>query len=156
MAWTVPKTWSSEPLTSTDMNTYIRDNQNYLKQHIELDSAYMTKLLSYSTTATSWVNVDATNLRDTITTTGGDVLATLFAYGRHNTGNPWDVRVTIDGDNVGHFMRFENAGDYFGVSFAYVFRGVSAGSHTFSLQYQMPSGGTGWMYRPQFTVRELL
>lgn len=31
MAWTDPKTWASETLTSSDMNTHVRDNLNYLK-----------------------------------------------------------------------------------------------------------------------------
>ena len=30
MTWTSPKTWGSEILTSSDMNTYIRDNELYL------------------------------------------------------------------------------------------------------------------------------
>lgn len=31
MAWTTPKAWTSETLTSSDMNTYISDNLSYLK-----------------------------------------------------------------------------------------------------------------------------
>lgn len=31
MAWTTPKVWTSETLTSSDMNTYISDNLSYLK-----------------------------------------------------------------------------------------------------------------------------
>lgn len=31
MAWSTPKTWTSETLTSSDMNTYLSDNLSYLK-----------------------------------------------------------------------------------------------------------------------------
>ena len=34
MAWTAPKTWAAGPLASADLNTYIRDNQNFLKTNI--------------------------------------------------------------------------------------------------------------------------
>jgi hypothetical protein len=32
--WTTPKTWTSATLSSTDMNTHVRDNLNYLKESI--------------------------------------------------------------------------------------------------------------------------
>lgn len=33
--WTTPKTWSTEVLTSADMNTYLRDNQTFVKEMAE-------------------------------------------------------------------------------------------------------------------------
>lgn len=39
MAWTAPHTWTSAILPSATMNTYIRDNQNYLKVNIGLEAA---------------------------------------------------------------------------------------------------------------------
>lgn len=39
MAFTAPKTWASEKLTSSDLNTFIRDNQNHLKVNIALEAA---------------------------------------------------------------------------------------------------------------------
>jgi len=37
--WTNPKTWAAAVLTVADMNQYIRDNQNFLKQNIALEAA---------------------------------------------------------------------------------------------------------------------
>ena len=39
MAWTAPKTWTAEQLDSADLNTYMRDNQNFLKVNIAWGSA---------------------------------------------------------------------------------------------------------------------
>ena len=36
MAWTNPKTWTAEVLTSADMNVHFRDDLNYLKENIGL------------------------------------------------------------------------------------------------------------------------
>ena len=73
MAWTAPKTWQADELLSAaDYNTHLRDNLNALKNPpgaaIVRDNESV-----YTTTSTSWVSVDATNLKATITTTGGDV-----------------------------------------------------------------------------------
>lgn len=39
MAWTTPKTFSAAVLTYAEMNTYVRDNTDYLKTHIALEAA---------------------------------------------------------------------------------------------------------------------
>ena len=75
MAWTTPKTWSSEPLTSIDLNTYVRDNQNHLKDRLDASaSRVVSGATLLTTTANDFVNVDATKLSLTLTTHGGDVL----------------------------------------------------------------------------------
>ena len=38
-AWVEPKTWTSDPLTSSDMNEQIRDNLTFLKTNIALGAA---------------------------------------------------------------------------------------------------------------------
>lgn len=35
MAWTAPKTWAAETLTSADLNLHLRDNELYLKAHAD-------------------------------------------------------------------------------------------------------------------------
>ena len=37
--WTAPKTWSAVALPFAELNTYVRDNENYLKTHIALEAA---------------------------------------------------------------------------------------------------------------------
>lgn len=39
MAWTPPKTWTTETLTSSDMNLHVRDNELYLKAHVDASAA---------------------------------------------------------------------------------------------------------------------
>lgn len=81
MAWTDPKTWAAGVLTSSDMNTYIRDNQNALKSNIALGAAseltisggVVTKTQSYHTIDTE--SDDATDDLDTINGgAAGDIL----------------------------------------------------------------------------------
>ena len=57
MAWTAPKTMGAEAGTSADWNTHVRDNLNFLKANIALESAVeltiatgvVTKTKSYHT-----------------------------------------------------------------------------------------------------------
>jgi len=81
MAFTTPKTWAAGVLTSSDMNTYIRDNQNALKANIALGAAseltisggVVTKTQSYHTIDTELDG--ATDDLDTINGgSAGDVL----------------------------------------------------------------------------------
>ena len=63
MAWTSPKTWSSEPLTSIDLNTYVRDNQNHLKDRLDNSAGNIVSGSTVlSSTSTEFVDVEATNL----------------------------------------------------------------------------------------------
>ena len=39
MAWTAPPVWASAVLTSAQMNTYVTDNENFLKTNIALEAA---------------------------------------------------------------------------------------------------------------------
>ena len=52
MSWTEPKTWAAAVLTSTDMNAQIRDNLNYLKLNIALDTAVELTIASGAVTKT--------------------------------------------------------------------------------------------------------
>ena len=67
MAWTQPKTWASEPLTSSDLNTHLRDNLEILKDPPS-DDNILNQGSDYTTTSTAFVNIDGTNLSLTITT----------------------------------------------------------------------------------------
>lgn len=155
MAWTSPKTWASEPLTSTDMNTHIRDNLNYL--HSGRPSAqYIRDATNYTTTSTSYVDVDAANMSLTITTTGGDVRVSFAANGFNTGTNQNYVGVRHDGTDYEMMASQAEQGRYQNFSFGYVFEGLSAGSHTFTLRFRT-SAGTMTMraVNIQFDVREV-
>lgn len=88
MAWTTPKTWAAEPLTSSDLNTYVRDNQNHLKNRLDNNAEHTANEGSdYTTTSTSFVDVDATNFSHTITTNGGAVLIGFAGSGQLSTAS---------------------------------------------------------------------
>ena len=50
--WTTPNTWTAAVLTVADMNTYLRDNQNYLKTHIALEAAGALTIVTGAVTIT--------------------------------------------------------------------------------------------------------
>lgn len=62
MSWTTPKTWGSEILTSSDMNTYVRDDLLYLYgiaqgvtfSGVDLSRAASTNISDSTTTPITW------------------------------------------------------------------------------------------------------
>jgi hypothetical protein len=172
MGWTEPKTWTAEPLVATDLNTHLRDNLNELKDpptaHYELNES-----ADYSTTSTTFVNVDGTKLSLTITTSGGDVMVAFHGYVRPgNNGDQLYLDVEMDGARIGGddgiiaAMRAASGSTptRIPMSFVRLITGLAAGSHTFKLQWKV-SAGTGELYagagtsgadlHPQFWVREV-
>ena len=85
LAWTTPKTWADDELvTANVMNTHVRDNLNALKA--PPTARYeLNRTSDYTTTSTSFVDVDGTKLALTITTSGGDV---MVHFNRDN-GQPY-------------------------------------------------------------------
>lgn len=155
MTWTAPKTWSSEPLTSNDLNTYIRDNQNDIRARQDNNVDYILDEASdYTTTSTSFVDVDATNLAITIETNGGDVLVG-FAGGcannsTTNAGRQTYLNVAVDDtdyfddDGALAVSRFYSSPG--NASFVVLIEGLAAGTHTFKLRWKTFSGTTSTLY----------
>lgn len=166
MAWTQPKTWSSEPLVAGDMNTHIRDNLEALKDPPS-DNYELNELSDYSTTSTSFVDVDSTNLAFTIVTNGGDVLIGFHGTVSGGTGNidpcfDVDIDGTLVAGDDGIIV--SQSGARLAVSFVRLVTGLSAGSHTFKLQWKARNAGTITLFagaggtvddHPQFWVREV-
>lgn len=165
MAWTQPKTWTSEPLTSGDLNTHLRDNMEALKDPPG-DSYVADESTNYSTTSTSFVDVDSTNLSFTITTNGGDVLFHGHWTASLTAGFAF-YDIEVDGVRVGGddgIVRHSTGSGSETLSFTRLITGLSAGSHTFKMQWRTTSG-TITMYagagtsnndvHPQFWVREV-
>jgi len=144
MAWTAPKTWTVDGvLTAADMNTHVRDNLRYLlspnKGVILHDNG-----ADYSTTSTAWVYVDPTNLSITITTHGGPVLVLASVRASQGSIDTGGVDVAVDGTRIGAAAAFglgnlTNAWIYFPIC---TIVALSAGSHTFRLQYRAASSTT--------------
>lgn len=121
----------------------------------------------YTTTSTSFVDVDATNLALTITTTGGDVEVHFDgnAYNASLTEQIFfdvDVDGTREGLDDGFIYIITNSGKQ--PSFTRLITGLSAASHTFKLQWKTTAstatipagaGSAGSDVHPQFWVREI-
>jgi hypothetical protein len=172
MAWTTPKTWNvDELLTAANLNTHLRDNLNALKApptaHYECDEAS-----DYTTTSTSFVDVDGTNLALAITTGGGDVLVHFHAAVMHGGSGRIFFDVTVDGDRVagddgiigGYVVNSSSGYPTAYMTFTRLITGVSAGEHTFKVQWKtsgatarlFAGAGTSWGdAHPQFWVREV-
>lgn len=167
MAYTNPKTWAvKEELTSSDLNTYVRDNLAALKDPPS-DSYVLNEASDYTTTSTSFVDVDATNLALTITTTGGDVMVHFYGNFDGVAPNAVFVDVDLDGTRIGGddgLIKYENPSYVVPVSFTRLITGLAAGSHTLKLQWKV-SAGTTTLYagagtstydlHPQFWAREV-
>ncbi len=158
MAWETPKTWASEPLTSVDLNEQVRDNLNYLKDRVDAVAGNYHRLPagSYSTTSTSSVDMDATNLSHTITTTGGDIRVTFTGYGRVTGAGGQNLNLSVDIDSTEYVVLSQE--NYTSLqemnsSFSWIISGLSAGEHTVKMVWHVTSG-TGQMYAATFDVRE--
>lgn len=123
----------------------------------------------YTTTSTTFVDVDATNLSLTITTTGGNVMVGYSGTVRIDTvGAHVHLNVDVDGSVVAAddgIVSMRSTGVTINsMSFVYLVTGLSAGSHTFKLQWKV-SSSTATLYagagtsnndiHPQFWVQEL-
>jgi len=174
MSWTTPKTWlAGSPLLAADLNTHLRDNLNALKAP-PTNSYVPNEVSDYSTSSTSFVDVDSTHLALTITTTGGDVMVGLVSS-VVTGGNSIAFDLLFDGVRVGGDEGILQVGNLRsdearGVSFVYLLTSVAAGSHTVKLQWRVDTGSAtmyagagsaGGAYcnladvHPQFWVREV-
>ncbi len=88
MSWTTPKTWAAGVLTSSDMNTYIRDNQNALKANIALGAAseltisggVVTKTQSYHT-----IDTESDGATDDLDTINGGAAGDILIFSPNHT-----------------------------------------------------------------------
>lgn len=144
MAWTTPRTWvTNEVVTAAIMNQYIRDNQVSLK-----DPPFAQYVLNegadYTTTSTSFVNVDATDLALSITTAGGVVEIHFHGIVTNSSTAFNNFDVEIDGSpyagDDGITSGVVSAGVKEQISFTVRKSGLSAGSHTFKLQWKTNTG----------------
>lgn len=144
MAWTTPRTWAEpEIVTETIMNTHVRDNLDYLKDRLDgVAKQYIRTATDYTTTSTSFVEVDGSNLALTFTTDGSDVLVTFTGYGYLSTQGYIDIGVDVDGTDYFLIRHDHNATppEYRAFTFSYIFTGLSAASHTFKLVWRVETG----------------
>jgi hypothetical protein len=146
MAWTTPKTWTvRELVTASMMNTHVRDNLNFLlsgraKQTIKRDNG-----ATYTTTSTSFVDIDGTNLKVDLTTAGGAVLVGFAGTITASAVAVASFDIDIDGTRYasagldGVFAQNVKA-EYEAINLAVLVTGLSAGAHTFKIQWRITTG----------------
>jgi hypothetical protein len=179
MPWHTPITWQVDQLvTETHLNTQIRDNMDYLKERVDnptSDEYTANETSDYSTSSTTFVDVDATNLAFTLNTKGNAVMVGF--YGTVNTVTTTDMYIYFDvlvdgvrrgGDDGMVLVSRKGASGYAlatdSVAFVHLIPSLSVGSHTFKLQWKAVGGsatlraGAGtslFDLHPQFWVREV-
>ncbi len=168
MAWTSPKTWSSEPLTSSDLNTYVRDNQDYLKDRLDNRvGTIVTGNTAPSTTSETFVDIDS-KLAISLTTHGGDVLVGFTGTVRStHIIRPVYINLAVDGvhyfaDN-GVVQTVIGSDGYrnqpLPLCFVVLVTGLDAGAHTFKLRWKTRRSNVASIeitsLHPQFWAKEL-
>lgn len=180
MAWTTPKTWvAGNTLTAAELNEQVRDNLDFLFSK-PISVSNLDEAANYTTTSTTFVDVDATDLGRTITTSGGDVLvwcSNIYMKATARVGVFFNIDVNgslvaaHDGIAKATFvdaiaLDSLGTGNYAVLSFAFVVENVASGSNTFKLQWKQSNatqtvtwyvgaGTTDADIHPQFGVKEL-
>ncbi len=153
MAWTTPDTRSAgDVLSAANYNTYLRDNLNYLFSGRPKFSILRDNGANYTTTSLTFVDVDGTNLKGTLTVSGSAVLLGFnCALVGLNIRGFFDF--AVDGTRLGAaglnglIRQTEgNGGGDGGVSLMALVTGLSIGSHTFTIQWRAHAAGTLTMY----------
>ena len=165
MAYTTIPTLTDTVLSAANFNTYLRDNQLALKNPPS-DNFEANQGSDYTRTSSAYADISA-DFSKTIVTTGGDVVVGLS--GTFTSTSSGLIDIAVDGVRIGTGTGvsacsvIQTAPRY--ISIVRLITGLSAGSHTFSIQWRVTSIGTVTLYagagtasydvHPQFWVREL-
>lgn len=131
--WTANRTWTSgELVTASIMNTYVRDNLDWLKTPLE--SGKITFSADFTTTSTTYV--DITGITTTLTTRGGGLDVFFRCSWNGTTGV---IQVLVDGVSEA-ILGSTTGANPIGMTFHHHIAALSAGSHTIKLQAKVASG----------------
>lgn len=154
--WTTMNNLTTGDLvTEADMDA-IRSNIEYLHA-ANHDLVEHVEGTSYTTTSTTFVDVDAADLAQTLTTTGGNVLVLCTLVVSHPTaGARVEFDLEVDGARQGQdfglaYVYGSAITTQQPVALALVADGLSAAAHTFKLQWRV-SGGTATLYSTSGTT----
>ena len=144
MAWnTLPTFAGSHVATASELNPF-SDNLTFLHTPI-VNSFYATESpSSLTTTSTTFADISA-SFTKTFTTSGGLVLC-LFSCVCTNAVFDWCVDGTRRGDASGGSVYWRGGTDALMVTVPLLLTGLSAGSHTISVQWRIPTAGTATIF----------
>lgn len=170
MAWTAPTTQTTGTLiTASVWNTDLTDNLAELKDPPS-DNYELNEGSNYTTSSTTFVDIDGTNLALTLTTNGGDVMVSfhgsILVTGAYLAYLDVDVDGARDAGDDGMLLYELFNARAKPMVFTRLITGLAAGSHTFTLQWKVSSGaavatlyaGAGtanYDVHPQFWAREV-
>lgn len=141
MPWTTHTTQDNTMTVSSSWaNTYVKANQEYLLGG--RPTASKTIQTTYSSTSNTFVDIDAVNAILTPTISGSRVMcsAMLYIFASNIANNQASVDWIVDSTTRAGNATFglasvsQNAGSW--VNIVGFFTGLSAGSHTFKLQWK--------------------
>lgn len=150
--WYAPITWATDDVpTATQFNQFLRDDLLYL---LNRPSAVVLRDNGgvYTTTSTSFANIDGANLSIALSIAGSAVLLG-FTGAIYDSANIANAQVmldfTVDGARVGAagldgLLPVRTSPNATGIiiencSFGILVTGLSAGSHTFKVQWRRVS-----------------
>jgi hypothetical protein len=146
MAWTAPPSFTTGELVPASKMQIISDDLSYLLNRPK-GSTFRDNGANYTTTSTSFVAVDSTNMKQTITMSGSSALVgfagTVFNTDAGNVGiNCLDI--TVDGvragaagtDGIVVMVDLGSVTHQTNGSFSILVTGLSTGSHTFALVWR--------------------
>lgn len=96
----------------------------------------------YSTTSTSFVDVDSTNLKHTIITNGGSVLAWFTGWADLAAAYYGYFNLAVDDTDLAYTNGLSEIYTRGMANFVVLIAGLSAGSHSFALRWRRESAGT--------------
>lgn len=157
--WTANRTWTAgELVTAAIMNTYIRDNLDWLKKPTE--SGNITFSSDFTTTSASFV--DVTGQTTTLTTNGGGLDVFIrYTVQSSSSSTSAQFQLVVDGSTNIILSSFSSGitlrNNY--TTYHHI-PALSAGSHTVKVQALISGGatltirGTASTDNPAFYVRE--
>lgn len=147
MAWNNPRTWTNgEVVNQTMLNPHLRDNLAYLANRpsgIGLGGG-----ADYSTSSSSWANIDASNLSKTITVQAGGRLLAIFqgSVYLNNSNLAVALRIAINGTDYSFGKTYGNLASQVPYRTPFVIvaaaENLSPGSYTVTPQWRTISGAT--------------
>lgn len=156
MAWTTPATWTAgQIVNASDLNTQIRDNENYLLNGIARANLVRVGGANYTTASVTMVDVDAANLILTLASVASgrikaEATFSIFGSSAGAIGGFFDLIMDSTtrsggGGNIGSSYCISgaiNVVDRF-ITVVGEWTGLSAGSHNVKLQWCAAAGTIG-------------
>jgi hypothetical protein len=164
---TDPGVQAGDPISSSHYNTYIRDNIAFLLSGRARSQIIREGVANYTTSSTSFVAVDTTNLRITLTVATGRVRIRATGIVQHSDtasgsgtllGGTIDVDIQKDAttraggtNGLWKILQSNNGSALHPFAVEAEFTGLSVGSHTFDLMWKT-SGATATMMNNAYVI----